>query len=198
VLRKCQLAGHKRAGLKTKNVLQCLQFAEIAIRQCKHGCEKEERKKEKRETGKDDRMLTRSNLTIFKSIFCGPEWTEEKWELWIHPSTLVPSKFTSTMDRRQQVVVVHGSGRILNRLHKDIMQSSQWLLDALGSQGWNAVAIKGQLEIISPMIDEHHERFTGVWFSGFVRMGQGCPLEMITTRKVHVVSSGGVIQSIRT
>jgi hypothetical protein len=102
----------------------------------------------------------------------------------------------STMDQRQQVVVVHGSGRILNRLCKDIMQSPQLLLDALGSQGWNAAAIKGQLEIMSSMIKEHNERFTGVWFSGFVRMGQGGPLEMITTRKVCAVSSWGAIQSI--
>ncbi len=77
------------------------------------------------------------------------------------------------------------------------MQSSQWLLDALGSQGWNAAAIEGQLKIMSFMIKEHHERFTGVWFSGFVRMGQGGPLEMITTRKVCAVSSWEVIQSIR-
>ncbi len=95
-------------------------------------------------------------------------------------------------------MVVHGSGRILNRLRKDIMQSSQWLLDALGSQGWNAAAIKGQLKIMSSMIKEHHECFTGVWFSGFVRMGQGGLLEMITTPKVHAVSSWGVIQSVRT
>ncbi len=44
-------------------MLQCLQFAKIAIRQCKHGCKKEERKKEKKGKGKDDRMLIRSNLT---------------------------------------------------------------------------------------------------------------------------------------
>jgi hypothetical protein len=69
------------------------------------------------------------------------------------------------------------------------MQSSQWLLDALGSQGWNAVAIKGQLELMSSMIKEHHEPFTGVWFSGFVRMGQGGLLEMITTCKVRPVSN---------
>jgi hypothetical protein len=60
-LRKCQLAGHKKAGPKTKNVLQCLQLAEIAIRQCKHGCKKEERRKENREKGKDDRALIISN-----------------------------------------------------------------------------------------------------------------------------------------
>jgi hypothetical protein len=48
-LRKCQLAGHKRAGLKTKNVLQCLQFAKIAIRQCKHGCKKKKKEKKKKE-----------------------------------------------------------------------------------------------------------------------------------------------------
>jgi hypothetical protein len=76
------------------------------------------------------------------------------------------------------------------------MQSSQRLLDALGSQGWNAAAIKGQLKIMSSMIKEHHERFTGIWFSGFVRMGQGGPLEMNTTCKVHMVSSWGVIQSV--
>jgi hypothetical protein len=60
------------------------------------------------------------------------------------------------------------------------MQSSEWLLDALGSEGWNAAAIEGQLELMSSMIKEHHERFIGVWFSGFVRMGRGGPLEMIT------------------
>ncbi len=77
------------------------------------------------------------------------------------------------------------------------MQSSQWLLDALGSQGWNAAAIEGHLKIMSSMIEEHHEHFTGIRFSGFVRMGQGGPLEMITTCKVHAVSSWGMIQSIQ-
>jgi hypothetical protein len=72
--------------------------------------QKRKKKKEKRKTGKDDRTLIRSNLTIFNLIFCGPEQTEGKWDLWIHPSTLVPSKFTSTLDQCQQVVVVHGSG----------------------------------------------------------------------------------------
>jgi hypothetical protein len=95
------------------------------------------------------------------------------------------------MDQRQQVMVVHGSRQILNRLHKDIMQSSQWLLDAFGSQGWNAVAIEGQLKLMSSMIEERHEHFKGVLFSGFVRMGQGGLLEMITTCKVHAVSNGG-------
>jgi hypothetical protein len=71
------------------------------------------------------------------------------------------------------------------------MQSSQWLLDALGSQGWNAEAIKGQLNVMSSMIEEHHERFKGIWFSGFVRIGQGGPLEMITTPKVRAVSNAG-------
>jgi hypothetical protein len=40
---------------------------------------KEERNKEKREKGKDDRMLIRTDLTILNLIFCGPERTEEKW-----------------------------------------------------------------------------------------------------------------------
>jgi hypothetical protein len=70
------------------------------------------------------------------------------------------------------------------------MQSSQLLLDALGNQGWNMAAIKGQLELMSSMIKECHEHFKGIWFSGFVRMGQGGPLEMITTRKVCAVSNG--------
>ncbi len=95
------------------------------------------------------------------------------------------------MDRRQRVVVVHGSGQILDRFCKDIMQSSQWLLDALGNQGWNTAAIEGQLKLMSSMIEEHHEHFKGVWFSGFVRMGRRGPLQMITTRKVHAVSNRG-------
>jgi hypothetical protein len=92
---------------------------------------------------------------------------------------------------RQSVVVVRGSGQILNRLCQDIMQSSQWLLDAPSNQGWNAAAIKGQLELMSSMIKEHHEHYKGIWFSGFVRMGRGGPLEMITTCKVCVVSNRG-------
>ncbi len=118
-------------------------------------------------------------------------------DLWIHPSTLVPTKFTSTMDRRQRLVVVHGSGQILNRVRADIMQYSQWLLDALSSQGWNTAAIEDQLKLMSSMIEGHHEHFTGVWFSGFVRMRRGGPLEMITTREVRAVSNWGVIQSIQ-
>jgi hypothetical protein len=70
------------------------------------------------------------------------------------------------------------------------MQSSQWLLDALGNQGWNAATIKGQLKLMSSMIEEHNAGFKGIWFSGFVRMGQEGPLEMIATRKVCAVSNG--------
>ncbi len=58
-LRKCQLAGHQRLGPKTKNVSQCLQFVEIAIGSAKVA-KKEERKREKREKGKDDRKLIRT------------------------------------------------------------------------------------------------------------------------------------------
>jgi hypothetical protein len=94
-------------------------------------------------------------------------------------------------------VVVHGSRQILNGVCADIMQYSQRLLDALSSQGWNTAAIENQLKLMSSMIEGHHERFTGVWFSGLVRMGQGGPLEMITTREVHAVSNWGVIQSIQ-
>ncbi len=47
-LRKCQLAGHKRADPKTKNVLQYLQFVKIAAVQTWFQ-KKEEKKKEKRE-----------------------------------------------------------------------------------------------------------------------------------------------------
>jgi hypothetical protein len=162
---------------------------------------KRRNKQTKKRKGKDDRMLIRSNLTIFNLIFCGPEWTEEIWQSqgfcgYIHPPLSLQS-LRVTMDQRQQVVVVHGSGQILNRLCEDIMQSSQWLLDALSSQGWNMAAIKGQLKLMSSMIEERHERYKGVWFSGFVGMGRGGLLEMITTCEVHAVSDGGgLIQSV--
>ncbi len=94
-------------------------------------------------------------------------------------------------------MVVHGSGQILNRVRDDIMWYSQRLLDALSSQGCNTAAIADQLKLMSSMIKKHHECFRGVWFSGFVRMGQGDPLEMITTCKVRAVSKWGVIQSIQ-
>ncbi len=94
-------------------------------------------------------------------------------------------------------MVVHGSGQIPNGVRADIMQYSQRLLDALSSQGLNAAASEDQLKLMSSMIEGHHERFTGVGFSEFVRMGQGGPLEMITTREVRAVSNWGVIQSIQ-
>ncbi len=167
----------------------------IATRQCKHGCKKKERKKEKKRKRKVDRMLIRSNLTYLNLIFCCPEWTEEKWQSqgscgYIHPSMSMQS-LQVNMDQQPRLVVVYGSGRILNKFCKDIMQFSQWLLDVLGNQGWDAVAIEGQLNQMSSMIEEHHACFDGIWFSGFVRMGQGGPLEMITTSKVRAVSNGG-------
>jgi hypothetical protein len=137
--------------------------------------QKRRMKKRKKRKGKNDRTLTRSNLTYFDLIFCGPEQTEEKWQSqgicgYIHPPSS-PQSLRVTMDRHQRVVVVPGSRKILNRLCKNIMQSSQQLLDALGNQGWNAAAIEGQLELMSSMIKECHECFKGFWFSGFVRMG---------------------------
>jgi hypothetical protein len=72
------------------------------------------------------------------------------------------------------------------------MQYSQWLLDVLDNQGlWNAAANEGQLNQMSSIIKEHHACFDSIWFSGFVRMGQGGLLEMITTCKVHAVGNGG-------
>jgi hypothetical protein len=53
------------------------------------------------------------------------------------------------------------------------------------------MAIKSKLNQMVSMIKEYHEYFEGIWFSGFVRMGQGGPLEMITTCKVPAVSNGG-------
>ena len=111
-------------------------------------------------------------------------------ELWIHPTTLVHAEFVVHMDQRQRVVVVRGSGQILNSIRKEIMEYSQRLLDALGNQGWNARAIKDMVDQMSDMIKEYHESFEGIWFSGFVWVGQEGPLEMITTRTVHAVSYG--------
>ncbi len=72
------------------------------------------------------------------------------------------------------------------------MQFSQRLLNALGDQGqWDAAAIKHKLNQMLTMIKGYHEHFNGNWFSGFVRMGQGGPGEMITTRELSAVSNGG-------
>ena len=70
------------------------------------------------------------------------------------------------------------------------MEYSQWLLDALSNQGWNARAIKDVVNQMSDMFKEYHESFKGIWFSGFVRVGQEGPLEMITTCTVLTVSYG--------
>jgi hypothetical protein len=94
------------------------------------------------------------------------------------------------MDQRQRVVVVCGSGQILNSIFEEIMEYFQWLLDALGNQGWNARAIKDVVKQMSNMIKEYHESFKGIWFGRFVRVGREGPLEMITTCAVRTVSKG--------
>jgi hypothetical protein len=45
-------------------------------------------------------------------------------------------------------------------------------LYALSNQGWNAMAIKDVVNQMSDMIKEYHESFEGIWFSGFVQVGQ--------------------------
>ncbi len=111
-------------------------------------------------------------------------------ELWIHPTTLVHAEFVVHMDQCQRVVVDRGSGQILNSIHKEIMEYSQRLLDALGNQGWKARTIKDMVNQMSDMIKEYHESLEGIWFSGFVQVGQEGPLEMITTHAVRAVSYG--------
>ncbi len=111
-------------------------------------------------------------------------------ELWLHPTTFVHAEFVIHIDQCQRVVVVRGSGRILNSIWEEILEYSQRLLDALGNQGWNAMAIKDVVNQISDMIEEYHESFESNWFSGFVRVGQEGPLEIITTRAVRAVSYG--------
>jgi hypothetical protein len=111
-------------------------------------------------------------------------------ELWLHPTTHIHAEFVVHMDQRQRVVVVRGSGRILNSIREEFLEYSQRLLHMLGNQGWNTMAIKDVVNQMSDMIKEYHESFEGIWFSGFVRMGQEGPLEMITTGAVRTVSYG--------
>jgi hypothetical protein len=63
-------------------------------------------------------------------------------------------------------------------------------MDALGNQGWNTRAIKDVVDQMFNMIEKYHESFEGILFSGFVRVGQEGPLEMITTCAVCTVSNG--------
>jgi hypothetical protein len=58
------------------------------------------------------------------------------------------------------------------------------------SGAMDATAIKSKFNQMLSMIKEYHECFDGILFSGFVRMGQGSPLEMITTCEVRRVSNG--------
>jgi hypothetical protein len=55
---------------------------------------------------------------------------------------------------------------------------------------WNARVIKDVVDQMSYMIEENHESFKGIWFSGFMRVGQEGPLEMITPHVVRVVRKG--------
>jgi hypothetical protein len=52
------------------------------------------------------------------------------------------------------------------------MEYSQWLLDALGNQGWNARAIEDVVDQMSDMTKDYHESFEGIWFSsGLLHFG---------------------------
>jgi hypothetical protein len=94
------------------------------------------------------------------------------------------------MDRCQRVVVVCGNGKIFNSIREEFLEYSQRLLDALDNQGWNAMAIKDVVNQMSNMMEEYHESFEDIWFSGFVLVGQEGLLKMLTTRAVHAVSYG--------
>ncbi len=83
-------------------------------------------------------------------------------ELWLHPTTLVHAEFVVHMDQCQRVVVVRGSGQILNSIWEEILEYSQRLLDALGNQGWSAMAIKDVVDQMSNMINQYHESFKGI------------------------------------
>jgi hypothetical protein len=52
------------------------------------------------------------------------------------------------------------------------------------------MAVKDVVNQMPDMIKECRESFKGIWFSGFVRVGQEGPLEMITTCTVLTVSYG--------
>ncbi len=96
------------------------------------------------------------------------------------------------MDQCPSVGVVRGSGHILDRICEDIVQFSQRLLDALGNQRqWDTASIECKLNQMANMITRNHSHFQGSWFSGYVRMGQGGPVEMITTHNVRAVSDRG-------
>ncbi len=54
-------------------------------------------------------------------------------ELWLHPTTHVHAEFVVHMDQCQRVVVVPGSGQILNSIWEEILDYFLRLLDALGN-----------------------------------------------------------------
>jgi hypothetical protein len=71
-LKECQLARHKESRSKDQEVVsQCFQFANITIRQCKNGCKKEEKRKEKRikekERRKKKRIYDQTHLKAFEA-----------------------------------------------------------------------------------------------------------------------------------
>jgi hypothetical protein len=139
-------------------VSQCLQLVKIAFRQCKHGCKNRRKKTREKRKWKDDRMLIKSNHTYLKLDLLW-SWMDRRkmvltGELWLHPTTLVHAEFVVLMNQGQRVVVVCGSGQILNSIWEEILEYSQRLLDALGNQGWNTMAIKNMVNQMSEMIEK--------------------------------------------
>ncbi len=171
----------------TKYVSQCLQFAKIAMRQCKHGCKIRRKKKRKQRKGKYDRMLIRSNLTFLNLIFCGHEQTEEKWHSqgsygYIHPPLYVQSLQVTT-DQCQRVVVVRGIGKFIMARGQHVAVKFTWdNLDAL------CIALMAHAERLNRLLEPswpdagrvHEETYNMVdtlmihavdqkWFSAFAK-----------------------------
>ena len=168
---------------------------------------KEERKKEKREKGKDDRTLIRSDLTYLNLIFYGPEWTEEKWHSqgsygYIHPPLYVQSLQVTT-DQHQRVVVVRGIGKfIMARGQHIVVKFTQKSLgDLLAALLTHAERLKSLLKPSWPDGDKVHEEMYKVvdtlviiavdekCFSPFAQIGR--TEEMVMSQEICAVSCGG-------
>ncbi len=160
---------------------QCLQFAEIAIRQCKHGCKKEERKKEKKRKGKDDRTLIRSDLTYLPLDllwFRTDKRRNGNHDGFVDTSYHPSHKFT--MPR----IVVRFTRQSLGELRAALMAHAGRLNSLLEPSWPDAEKVQEEMYYLVDTLVIH-----GVeqkWFSAFALI-EGAE-EMVTTQEIHAVS----------
>jgi hypothetical protein len=162
-------------------VSRCLQFAKIAIRQCKHGCKKRRKKKRKKRKGKDDRTLIRSDLTYLPLDLL---WSRTDKRRDGNHKGFVDTSYHPLHKFTMPCVVVRFTWQSLGELHVALMAHAGRLNSLLEPFWPNAEQVQVEMYNLVDTLLIH-----GVdqkWFSTFAPV-EGVEV-MVTTPEIRAVS----------